>query len=96
MKKFQVEILFSIDDNFMALVPEHRKYINYLINNDVIDVYAVSMESQRIWITINAVSKAEVYDRLKLSVLYRYWDIEVEELFVYDGQLFRFPAFQLN
>jgi hypothetical protein len=30
------------------------------------------------------------------SPLFKYWDYEIEELFVYDGQLFRFPCFQLN
>jgi hypothetical protein len=96
MKKFQVEILFQIDDEFMSLVPLHRNYINYLINNDVIDMYAVSMESQRIWITINAESKTEADQYLMKSPLFKYWDYEIEELFVYDGQLFRFPCFQLN
>lgn len=96
MKKFQVEILFQIDDEFMSLVPLHRNYINYLINNDVIDMYAVSMESQRIWITINAETKTEADQYLMKSPLFKYWDYEIEELFVYDGQLFRFPSFQLN
>jgi hypothetical protein len=96
MKKFQIEINFQIDDEFMSLVPIHRNYINFLINNDVIDMYAVSMESQRIWITLNAETKAEVDQYLMKSPLFRYWDYEVEELFVYDGQLFRFPCFQLN
>jgi hypothetical protein len=96
MKKFQVEILFQIDDEFMSLVPLHRNYINYLINNDVIDMYAVSMESQRIWITINAETKTEADQYLMKSPLFKYWDYEIEELFVYDGQLFRFPFFQLN
>jgi hypothetical protein len=96
MKKFQVEILFQIDDEFMSLVPLHRNYINYLINNDVIDMYAVSMESQRIWITINAETKTEADQYLMKSPLFKYWDYEIEELFVYDGQLFRFPCFQLN
>jgi len=96
MKKFQVEILFQIDDEFMNLVPQHRSYINQLINEDVIDMYAVSMESQRIWITINAPTKTEADRYLMRSPLFRYWDYEIEELFVYDGQLFRFPSFQLN
>jgi hypothetical protein len=96
MKKFHVEVLFRIDDEFMSLVPLHRNYINYLINNDVIDMYAVSMDSQRIWITLTAETKTEADQILMKSPLFKYWDYEIEELFVYDGQLFRFPSFQLN
>jgi hypothetical protein len=96
MKKFQVEITFRIDDDFMSLVPLHRNYINYLINNDVVDMYCVSMESQRIWVTINADSKTEADQYLSKSPLFRYWDVTIEELMSFDGQLFRFPCFQLN
>ena len=60
MKKYQVTIHFEMSDEFMELVPPHRTYINYLINKDVIDQYAVSMESKRVWVTINAKNKSEV------------------------------------
>jgi len=60
MKKFQAIIHFDMDEQFMNLVPPHRTYINYLINKNIIDSYAVSMESQTVWITINAETKAEI------------------------------------
>ena len=31
MKKFQVSIKFHMNDEFMALIPDHRKYVNALI-----------------------------------------------------------------
>ncbi len=58
MKKFQVTISFEIDDEINALIPKHRKYINTLINKEIIDHYAVSLESKKIWITISAEDKA--------------------------------------
>lgn len=85
-----------MDEEFMTLVPPHRTYINYLINKDTIENYAVSMESQTAWITINANTKQEVVNLLMKSPLYKYWDIKVEELFVYDGQHYRLPKVQLN
>ncbi len=60
MQKFQVTINFEMKDEFMELVPPHRTYINYLINRGTIDHYAVSMETQRSWITLNAENKHEV------------------------------------
>jgi hypothetical protein len=96
MKKFQAIIHFDMDEQFMNLVPPHRTYINYLINKNIIDSYAVSMESQTVWITINAETKGEIDAYLAKSPLYKYWDYTIEELFVFDGQLYRLPSVQLN
>ena len=96
MKKFQAIIKFTMDENFMTFVPPHRTYINYLINKGVIDMYAVSMESQTCWITLSAESKTEVDNYLSKTPLYKYWTYEIEELFVYDSQQYRLPAVQLN
>jgi hypothetical protein len=94
--KFQVTIHFEMDEDFMTLVPPHRTYVNYLINKGVIDSYSVSLESQRSWIVLGAASKEEVYRLLEKSPLYRYWTIEIDELFVVDGQGYRLPALQPN
>jgi hypothetical protein len=96
MKKFQAIIKFTMDENFMSFVQPHRTYINYLINKGIIDSYAVSMESQTCWITLNAESKTEVDNYLTKTPLYKYWNYEIEELFVYDSQQYRLPALQYN
>ncbi len=95
-KKYQATIRFEMDEAFMSFVPPHRVYINSLIEKQVIDYYAVSMETQRCWIVLNAAGKADVRRILEASPLHRYWTIEVDELFVYDAQLFRLPGLQLN
>jgi len=96
MKKFQTIIHFEMDDEFMSFVPPHRTYINYLINKNIVDSYAVSMESQTVWVTINAESKQQVDEYISRSPLNKYWTFTVEELFVYDGRLFRLPTVELN
>ncbi len=96
MKKYQAIIKFKIDEDFMTLVPPHRTYVNYLINQEIIDMYAVSMESQTVWITLNAKTKTEVDTLLVKSPLYKYWTYNIEELFVYDSQQYRLPKLQLN
>lgn len=80
----------------MELIPEHRKHINTLIEELVIDHYAVSMELQTVWITMNAKSKVEIKKLLSPSPLAKYWKIQVSELMVWDGQNYRLPAVQLN
>ena len=96
MKKFQAIVHFEMDDEFMSFILPHRTYVNYLINKKIIDSYAVSMESQTVWITTNAKTKTQVDQYLSKSPLKKYWTYTIEELFVYDGQLFRFPSLQLN
>ncbi|HVM88359.1 MAG TPA: hypothetical protein VMT76_09220 [Puia sp.] len=96
MAKFQVSIKFVMDDDFMSYVPSHRVYINHLIEKGIIDFYVVSMETQRSWITINANNKSEVEKHLLKSPLHRYWDYEIDELFVVDGNQYRLPGVQLN
>jgi len=85
-----------MNEEFMELVPPHRTYINYLINKEIIDHYAVSVETQRAWITINAKNKKEVEKLLEKSPLYKFWTCEIDELFVLDGQHYRLPAVQPN
>ena len=96
MKTFLVNIKFNFSDDFMKYVPEHRTYINMLINIHVIESYAVSMETHRSWIIINADTKNEVEKILEKSTLYQFWTYEIDELFVYDSQNFRLPKLEYN
>ena len=96
ISKFQVTISFVMDEGFMTLVPAHRTYINYLINKGIIDSYTVSLESSKSWMIINANNKTEVEGYLQRSPLFKYWQIEIDELYVFDGQSYRLPALQMN
>ena len=96
MKKYQAVIKFTMDDYFMSFVPSHRTYINFLINRGIVDSYAVSMETQTCWITLNADSKSDADAYVARSPLYKYWTYNIEELFVYDSHEYRLPAVQLN
>lgn len=96
MKTFLANIKFDFPPDFMNYVPEHRTYINMLINTNVIESYAVSMETQRSWIIINAETKDEVEQILSKSTLYQFWTYDIDELFVYDSQNFRLPKLEFN
>jgi len=97
MKKFHVTIHFEMNEEFMSLVPEHRRYINSLIEKGIIDQYVVSMETQRVWITFTAENKAEVDQYLSRSALFKFWtNYEIDELFVFDGKNYRLPRLQYN
>jgi hypothetical protein len=96
MPKYQVTISFEMDEDFMSFVPQHRQIIDHLINTNVIDYYSVSMESMRSWMIINAQSKKGIQKILVESPLHKYWQIEIDELFVFDSASYRLPEVVLN
>jgi len=96
MQKFQVTIQFEMNDEFAALVPSHRTYINKLISKGIIDHYVVTMETQQVWITFTAEDKTAVDQYLSKSPIYRYWTYNIDELFLFDGQHYRLPSVKLN
>jgi hypothetical protein len=96
MKKFLLTIHFKWNEEAMKIIPEHRTYINSLIDEQVIEHYAVSMENQTIWVTMNGESKSAVRKLLSESPFFPFWEIEVFELMIWDGQNYRLPVVQLN
>lgn len=96
MYKFHVSIFFSISEEFLKLVPKHRGVINDLILKGIIDSYAISAESGKGWVIMNCKSKSEAKIHLERSPLYDYFDLEIEQLLVYDSQMYRFPKVVLN
>ncbi len=96
MNKYLVTAQFDWKEEAMAVIPEHREYINSLIDDQVIEHYAVSMEILTVWITINAKNKNEVKRILNKSPFKKYWKLEVHELIIWDGQNYRLPVVQLN
>lgn len=96
MKSFQAIIKFEMSEEFMQRVPPHRTYINFLIKKGVVEHYAVSMESQRAWITINAEDREAARKLLAQSPLFPFWILEIDELFVLDGQQYRLPEVHPN
>ena len=96
LNKYQVTINFKMDEEGLKSLPEHRAYINELIEKNIIEYYSVSMETMRVWMIINAENKQEVEDYLLNSPLIDYWNYEIDELFLYDGQAYRLPSLQFN
>ncbi len=96
MNKYLVTIKFEWNDETMQIIPEHRAYINELIEDQVLEHYAVSMETQNLWITLNAEDKSAVRKLLSKSPFYQYWTLAINELIIWDDQNYRLPVVQLN
>ena len=87
----------SFDEDFIALIPSHREFINRLLAEHVIEAYAISADRSRGWVTMNGENEAAVRALVKQFPLYRYLQhIEVDELFIFDSAAARFPHISLN
>lgn len=99
MAKFVVTLRLPdvFEDAFVALIPRHRAFINRLIEEDIIEAYAISADRTRGWVTMNGLNAEAVRAVVEQFPLFRFLlGIEVDELFVFDSKASRFPAISLN
>ena len=92
-----VQLPESFDAEFMALIPRHRAFINQMLNEKVIETYAISSDRRRGWVTINANNEAAVRRVVEQFPLFSYLHgVEIDELFIFDTVASRFPHISLN
>jgi hypothetical protein len=99
MPTFVVSILLpeSFDDDFIALIPRHRDFINRLLNEKIVETYAISSDRSRGWVTMNGDDEAAVRAVVEQFPLYHYMHgVEIDELFIFDTVASRFPHISLN
>ena len=87
----------SFDEDFIALIPTHRQFINRLLAEHVIEAYAISADRSRGCVTMNGDDAAAVRALVEQFPLYHYFGrIEIDELFIFDSAATRFPHISLN
>lgn len=99
MAKFVVtiELPAYFDEDFVALIPRHWAFITQLIDQSVIETYAISADRTRGWVTMNGNDAHEIREVVGRFPLFRFFTgVEVNELFIYDSRAFRFPKLSPN
>lgn len=87
----------SFDEDFIALIPRHRNFINRLLAEHIIEAYAISADRSRGWVTMNGEDAVAVRAVVEQFPLYQYLgQIEIDELFIFDSAAARFPHISLN
>lgn len=87
----------AIDEDFIALIPRHRAFINQLLHDKVVEMYAISSDRRRGWITMNGDDAAAVQAVVEQFPLYHYLHgVEINELFIFNSAASRFPHISLN
>lgn len=82
MKEFMASITFPgvITDEYIELIPEQKDYIGRLVSQKKITSYGLSMDRTKFWITFSAESEQEVWQLLVGFSLYKYMEVEIDEL----------------
>ena len=99
MPKFVVSMRLpnAFDEAFINLIPQHRAFINQLFADKVVEVYAISSDRSRGWVTMNGNDAAAVQAVVEQFPLYPYLrGVEIDELFIFDSASSRFPPISLN
>jgi len=96
--QFMVEMFLpeSLDMDFMRMIPAHRAYINELISKGTILSYSISADRSKGWIIFLADMAEEVLDIVQQFPIHQYITIEIHELFIHDGEAYRFPKLHYN
>ena len=87
----------AFDEEFIAIIPRHRDFINRLLNDKIVESYAISSDRSRGWVTMNGDDAAAVQALVEQFPLYRFLrGVEIDELFIFDSTASRFPPINLN
>jgi hypothetical protein len=87
----------AFTEDFVAIIPQHRTFINHLLSEHIIEAYAISASRSRGWAIIMGDDEEAVRAIVVQFPLYAYLrSIEVDELFIFDSAASRFPHISLN
>ncbi len=96
--QYMVEMFLpeELDMDFMRMIPAHRAYINELISKGEIISYSISADRSKGWIIFLAEAAEAVLDIVQQFPIHQYITIEIHELFIHDGEAYRFPKLHFN
>lgn len=98
MQKFMLEISLpkELGPDFFALIPSHREYVDELLSEGKVSLYAINMDRTKGWMIVSAEDEAAARGLLLKSPIAAYLRIRAEELFIYDAENLRLPKVSLN
>ncbi len=76
-----------LDDEFWALIPGHRQYVNELMRNEVIVTYCVNDVRSKGWVVLNAASEMEAAALIDQFPISKFIHYELDELFIFDSMI---------
>lgn len=97
MGSFIINIeLALLDEEFWELLPAHRKIINDLLVEGVIEMYAISEDRAHGWIVMHATDEFQVREIVDNFPIRDYFSYEIHGLFILNNSVSLWPKVHLN
>jgi hypothetical protein len=84
------------DDQFWDLLPAHRKLINDLLVEGVVEMYSISEDRRQGWIVFHADSEKQVTGMVDNFPIRDYFSYEISSLFILNNSVSLWPKVHLN
>ena len=87
-KLFMVEFELPafLTEEFIQLIPEHRRKTNELLAEGTIKAYSLSMDRSKLWVVMTATTEVDAMDQLLELPLTKYMTPEVSELAFHNSE----------
>lgn len=92
----QITLPDSLDENFMALIPEHRAYVDQLMNDGIITSYSLALDRSTVWITFNSKNERAVTKIISSFPIADFIEYDILELAFHNSANVIFPSLSLN
>jgi hypothetical protein len=76
-----------LEEDFWAIIPSHRQYINELMRDETIVTYAVNEVRSKGWVVLNAQSEDEAREIVEEFPIRPFVRYEIDELFIFDSMI---------
>jgi len=98
MSQFMAQITLPdfLDENFMALIPEHRTHVDQLMNDGIITSYSLALDRSTVWITFNSKNEKAVTKIIHSFPISDYIEFDILELAFHNSATVFFPSLSLN
>ncbi|MFN0049284.1 MAG: hypothetical protein ACKVOU_09190 [Cytophagales bacterium] len=92
----QITLPAFLEEDFLALIPEHRVYIDQLMNDGIITSYSLALDRSTVWITFNSKSEKAVNKIINSFPISHFIEFDVLELAFHNSATVFFPSLSLN
>lgn len=97
MESYMVNVhLDKLDEEFWELLPAHRKIVNDLLIEGVIEMYAISEDRSSGWIVFHAENQELVVNIVENFPIRDYFTYEITGLFILNNAVSLWPKVHLN
>lgn len=88
--------LAPFDADFWELLPAHRKIVNDLLVEGIIEMYAINEERNQGWIVFQVGDENQVRTMLDHFPIRDYFTYEIHALFIFNNSVSLWPKVNLN